>query len=495
VTTISSGTGVTELAADAATQQRLMQIIQTGGPMPTGGRARVIGAAIVEVDGFAGAREIRAISSMETDALGEGAQVFHATTPVTRTITAARSIAGSRGEFPFSHVNDAEIKIFEYIAANMPPNATGRISVLTVRSRDSGQTLEPTPACSSCTNAMFQLAGQYRGVQVGSYAPVRSTGTIDMRSGGGGASAGREQEVETTRGTTAQVGTPDLRGLNVGGPSARGVGIGAGIQLFFMGANFGLNLINDHVQERRAREALAALETSLNATGQRDPSLGLLLVFFYSQIQAPEESLMRPGAVFGHIEYEFGHTRDEAFATWIATPALRQGRSSNVSELTQEIWIPPSAPTSPAFLRTPFPKFGLARFAPNRTILQRVVWGGVTGFDDLWTTSLSNAASARFLILSVPHKLWFYNGMIRSDVEIPVEQRAPHSGPAIPSVNLDPQMPGYDVHAAALFPADDDTDELFATTRATGDNLGQLDHYTNFGKVRWARPENLDVDG
>jgi hypothetical protein len=495
VTTIAAGTGVADLSADAATQQRLMQIIQTGGPMPVGSRARVIGAAIVDIDGFAGAHEIRAISSSETDALGVGAPVFHATTPATRTITAARSIGGSRGEFPFSHVNDAEIKMFEYIAANMPPNATGRISILTVRSRDSGQSLEPIPACSSCTNALFQLAGQYRGVQVGSYAPVRSTGTVDLRSGGAGSSGGPENEVDTTRGTTAQIGTPDLRGLDVGGPSPRGVAIGAGIQLAFMGANFVLNRINDSVQEGRARGELAAIEPAINAARQRDPSAGVLLVFFYSQVQAPDDSIMRPGAVFGHIEFELGHTRDEAFATWIATPALRQGYASNVNELTQEIWIPPSAPASPALLRTPFRTSGLGRFAANRTILQDVEWGGLTGFDDEGTTSLSNAASARFLVLSVPQRLFFYNGTIRSDVDIPVEQRPPHAGPAIPTVNLDPRMPRYDVHAAALFPVDDDTDALFATAPATRDNLGQLDHYTNFGKVRWARPENLDIDG
>jgi hypothetical protein len=495
VTTISSGAGVRDLSADAATQRRLMQIIQSGGPIPSGSKARVIGAAIVEVDGFAGAREIRAISSGETDVIGLGAPVFHAPTPETRTFTAAQNIGGSgvRGEFPGSHINDAEIKIFEYLAANMPPNATGRISILTVRSRGSAQTFEPIPACSSCTNALFQLAGRYRSVQVGSYAPVHPTGTVDLGSSGGSSTA-QQQKVAASGGTTAQIGTPDLRGLEVGGPSARGTGIVAGVQIAFMGANFVLNLINDHVQERRAREALASLEAVLNERRRRNPSLGLLLIFYYSQVQAPEESLIRPGAVFGHIEHEFGRTRDEALATWRATPALRQGYSSNVSELTQEIWIPPAAPASPALLRTPFPSVGLARFAAGQTTLQDVDWGGITGFDDEGTTSLSDAASARLVILRVPAKLYFYNGGARYDVDIPVEQRTPHAGPSIPTVNLDPVIPGFDVHAAPLFPADDFTDALFATAHATYDNLGQLDHYTNFGKVRWARPENLDVD-
>ena len=92
----------------------------------------------------------------------------------------------------------------------------------------------------------------------------------------------------------------------------------------------------------------------------------------------------------------------------------------------------------------------------------------------------------------MPQRLYFFNDGIRYDVDVPVEDRAPHAGSAIPTVNLDPVVPG-DVHAAALFPADDVTDALFASAHATYDNLGQLDHYVNFDKVRWARPENIDI--
>ncbi|HVU78836.1 MAG TPA: DUF4157 domain-containing protein [Gaiellaceae bacterium] len=494
VTIASSGGAVTELSPAPATQQRLMEIIRTGGPLPSGARARVIGAAIVDVPGFTGAREIRAISSSETDALGQGAPVFHATTPTTRTITAARSIAGSQGEFPFSHVNDAEIKLFEYIAAHMPPGATGRISILTVRSRDSGQTLEPIPACSSCTNALFQVAGRFRGVEVGSYAPVRPTGSIELGSSSDAERAAEEQAVQGggTGGTTAMIGTPDMRGLEVGGPSARGTAVVAGVQLAFMGANFVLNLINDHIQEQRAREALDAIRPALEEARRNDPSQGILLVFFYSQFEASPDSLIQPGAVFGHVEHSLGHTRDEARDAWHSTPSLRTGYTSGTREIQQEIWVPPTTPVGPQYLRTPFRTAALARFAAGRTTLQDVEWGGITGFDDEGTTSLADAASARFFVLRVPRSVSFDNGGIRYDVNVPVEERAPHAGAAIPTVNLDPVMPG-DVHAAALFPADEETDALFATAHATYDNLGQLDHYTNFDKVRWARPENLDI--
>ena len=172
--------GEFRLEANEATRLRLEQIIRKGGPMPEG--TRVIGAAIVEVEGYRGPRELRAISSKATDGLGHEAPTAHAQTPTTRTLSVARSIGGAsiRREFPFSHINDAEIKLFEEITANLPANARGRISFLTMRSREGGNILEPIPACSSCTNAALQLAGNFRGVQVGSYAATRPVAVLDL---------------------------------------------------------------------------------------------------------------------------------------------------------------------------------------------------------------------------------------------------------------------------------------------------------------------------
>src|SRR6185437_5596806 len=104
---------------------------------------------------------------------------------------------------------------------------------------------------------------------------------------------------------------------------------------------------------------------------------------------------------------------------------------------------------------------------PGRAILQDVEWGGITGFDDEGTSPLRGGESARFLILRVPRVVAFYNGGVRYDVNVPVEQRAAHAGGSIPVVNLDPSLPGYDVSAACLFPADDTTDALFDSTTPT----------------------------
>jgi hypothetical protein len=500
------------LEPNEMTRQRLEQIIREGGPMPSGSRARVIGAAIVEVDGYTGPRELRAISSMATDELGQMAPVAHAQTPTSRTLSPARSISGSsiRREFPFSHVNDAEIKLFEAIAPNMPANARGRISFLTMRSRDGGRILEPIPACSSCTNATFQFAGTFRGVQVGSYAAVFPAPALDLDaaiaerarqvppasmgrpSGRTPTPARQTRSIESQ--TRAEIGTPSMAGLSVGGPSIRGEGIGAGLTLVFMGVNVVLNVLNDRAQEDRVRLALDQLEPPLRSQRQAHPEMGALLVFHYTQQQSPPESLIRPGASFQTVNYYMGRTQDEARDAWHNTPMLRAMHPSGVTEFTQTLWIPPVNPPSITDIRTPFQRVALATFAEGRAVFQNVQWGGVTGFDDEGTTPVTPGAQpARFLILRVPDTLAFLNGGMRINVTIPISQRGAQSGGSIPAVDMDPILPFTDVAAACVFPADDATDLLFSRARATQDNLGQLDLYTNFGKVRWVRPENIRV--
>ncbi len=497
------------LQPSAATQNRLMQIITQGGPMPEG--TRVIGAAIIEVEGYKGPREIRAISSAQTDDLGQGAPVAHAQSPASRELSASRSIgnASVRREFPFSHVNDAEIKMFEEIIRNMPPNARGRISFTTMRSRQGGQIIEPIPACSSCNNATFQLAGRFRNVQVASYAAVHPTGTLNMGPSNrlpnppvSGASAPRTGSPQTTatgpgrsgEGLRSEIGTPDMRGLNVGGPSARGEGIGAGITVAFMGANVVLNMINDSIQENRVKKALADMEPGLLQQRRANPGLGFLLVFHYSQVRPHPDSLIQPGAAFSHIELSTGRTLDEARINRSRTTFLRPGLGPNTREVTQETWIPPAAAPGIGSIQTPFSRFATGTFA-GAAVLQNVEWGGIDGFDDEGTTNLQVPAGVqpRFIILTPPPVIRFFNGGFQHSVTIPVARQNAAGGGQVPVVSLDPDMPGFNVSAACVFPADDATDALFMTARATKDNLGQLRVYPNFGKARWVRPANIRV--
>ncbi|MBV8316571.1 MAG: hypothetical protein JOZ53_16660, partial [Planctomycetaceae bacterium] len=250
---------------------------------------------------------------------------------------------------------------------------------------------------------------------------------------------------------------------------------------------------NDEIQARRVREALAQAEPGINRERVANPALGVLLVFFYRQMEAPSESLIRPGAVFSHLETATGRSRDEALQNWAQQPALRPGAGRNEHIDTQQVWIPPLQPAGVAALRTPFPPAAIGTFAIAK--LQDVEWGGVTGFDDEGETTLrltAGAAPAEFVILRPPAVIHWFNGQVRYDTDIPLVTRVSADGSNLTVVDLDPWMPG-NVSAATVFPANDDTESLFDQGPSTHDNLNQLRGYVNFGKVRWVRPGNIRV--
>lgn len=155
-------------------------VIREGGPMPPG--TRVIAGALIEVPGYTGPTRLRAISSRETDALGVDAPVAHAVTPPVRTPGTASSIRGAsaRGEYPFSHVNDAEVKLLYTIRQHLPPNARGRIHFLAERSREGGAELGPVPVCSSCTNVLFIFRGDFPGIHLIDYSARVTVPTPDL---------------------------------------------------------------------------------------------------------------------------------------------------------------------------------------------------------------------------------------------------------------------------------------------------------------------------
>jgi hypothetical protein len=371
------------------------------------------------------------------------------------------------------------------------------------------------PSRHNCSQQLQTFAREY-GLVHETYVPVRDDvrpGRSGGRVSGPTASRGAQRTdrppvsyrritpgtasvAETSDGTRSEIGTPDMRGLNPGGPSARGEAIVSGITIAFMGVNLVLNMINDHIQQQRVSEALSRIEGEIRVRREQHPDRGVLLVFFYSQIEAPEESLIQPGAAFGHIEYYMGSTEDEARQNWHTAPSIREGHGSHMREITQTNWIPPTVTPSVRAVRTPFPRVATGTFVAGRAVLQDVTWGGIRGFDDEGTSSLTVPAGhiPRFHVLQVPAVMHFYNGSLRQEVNIPVEQRSAHSGGNIPVVNLDPYLPGFDTAAACIFPVDDDTDSLFDATVPTHDTTGQLRIYNNFGKVRWVLPENIDVD-
>lgn len=187
-----------------AAHSRLNEIIRTGGPMPEGDKAKVIGAAIIDVEGYQGPKEMRAISGADTDGLGKGAAVYHASSPGDRTLSATRTIAGSgpRRDFPFSHINDAEMKLFEDILARLPKDAKGTIYFTTMRfRRENGQVvLEPYPACSGCIRASFEAAGSMQKVDLVSAAPVHPSPKTDLTKPQGGQAQHEDPPVTNPQG-------------------------------------------------------------------------------------------------------------------------------------------------------------------------------------------------------------------------------------------------------------------------------------------------------
>jgi len=180
--------------AGGAIGARLDQIIRTGGPIPdTKNGAKVIGAFIIDVEGYPKPKEMRTINGADTDALGAGAPVFHAPTPTPtdrvlsqtqgpRTEAGGRkaAITGPRRESINSHINDAEIKGFEFIIPKLPKGAKGTIYFTTALVPMGQKEITPYPACSGCIRASFETAGWTQGVDVVSHAPVHPTGTANM---------------------------------------------------------------------------------------------------------------------------------------------------------------------------------------------------------------------------------------------------------------------------------------------------------------------------
>lgn len=151
-----------------AVSNRLDEIVKTGGGMPE--KTRAVGAAIVDVPGYTGPKELRAVSSYAGDDVAGGpSTVVHALSPDNRTLPAAKNIGGSRGDYPGSHINDVEIKMLEEIRKGLPPGATGTIHIQSLRSKEGGSVLEPLPACASCTNAIFAFTADFPGIKIVSH--------------------------------------------------------------------------------------------------------------------------------------------------------------------------------------------------------------------------------------------------------------------------------------------------------------------------------------
>ncbi|MGD9045946.1 MAG: S8 family serine peptidase, partial [Desulfobacterales bacterium] len=367
----------------------------------------------------------------------------------------------------------------------------------TLRAVRAGQPL-PSNVSRYITNAGGYHSGISRRLRNAGVKFLDLTGVAARRTRRSDIRRARQQGVRPGRPTThpgggrrtGQVQAPSTPGG--GGRAMRGAG--AGLTVGLMGLNFGLNWLNDRRQQRRVQERLDQLEPAIQRVRQRRPDHGILLEIYYHQVQAPPDSLIRPGPVFSHIEWASGRTRDEARQNKQSQASIRPAPPRGSREQVSRIWIRPLRPSSVGSLRTPFPKAGFGIFAVNKAILQDVEWGGVTGFDDEGQTRLRLPASPtpRFILLDPPRTInWLWGRQWKSK-SIPIVRRRTATGrDTVKAVDLDPSNPFGNVAAVPIFPYDDFTDRLFSTAPATDDNLNQLRSYTNIRKMRWVRPENI----
>ena len=296
-------------------------------------------------------------------------------------------------------------------------------------------------------------------------------------------------------GTYAVEGVADNTLPEFVGPSAKGQAMVGGIQLAFEGINFVLNLINDRVQKSRVDEALSRIRATVAKARGDNPRLGVLLIFYYTQVQAPEESIMKPGAAFDYLIWGQGITADEARVDALSTPTISRG-------------VAPRAQIFPGSLASaadqdqhhdgemPLPAGGRRAVLSGQFQSSEIPVGDVRCFRRIRrirekSVELPKGVNADFAVLKPPSEVYWYNMNGRQTVSVPLKDAKTANSNTIKVVDLDPWSP-FNASAAMVFPVTDWTEEVFNTVSSTS-NYESLSTYVNFKMVRWVRAENIHL--
>jgi hypothetical protein len=182
-------------------------------------------------------------------------------------------------------------------------------------------------------------------------------------------------------------------------------------------------------------------------------------------------------------------------------------------DVTDRIWIKPRGPLEISKFKLAFgtTKAGLATFMPGKEKLVRVKFSGKAGFDEKMMSKDSLDVPAGitplFYFLWPPSEISWHDGGAMETYEVPWEYStdADETGAeigvmamkGIPVVKLDSDVNpstwfGPGATAAMIWPADDDTANLFRTSDPTHDNNGLL-HGQGIEMLRWVRPEFVHI--
>lgn len=297
-------------------------------------------------------------------------------------------------------------------------------------------------------------------------------------------------------GTYSVVGVVDNTLPETSGPSPKGQATIAGIQIAFEGINFVLNLVNNYIQKKRVDESLDRIKSDVHRTRIESPMFGILVLFYYTQYQAPDESIIKPGAAFDYLLWGKGTTRDEALEDIFSTPTISAGPSLMERKFSREVWVPPLQKSASTKAKCPFPQIAVGRFwlgNSNRAKLQLVEFSVIGGFDDVMekTIELPTGTNANFAVLKAPTQIVWFNKNGRQSVDVPLKDIKTANGNTLKAVDLDPWSP-FNAKAVPVFPITDWTEEVFKAVSPTiGCQL--LSAYVNFGMIRWIRPENIHL--
>jgi predicted nucleic acid-binding protein len=316
--------------------------------------------------------------------------------------------------------------------------------------------------------------------------PLPPKGGSGGGNGGSGGGAG---------GTYSLVGVADNTLPEVGGLSPKGEAIGAGIQIALEGLNFVLNLINNYVQKNKVNAALDPIKPQIAKARSDNPRMGVILLFYYAQVEAPDESPIKPGADFQYLLWGVGATPDEATQDALRPGSISRATGPFEKRFSQQVWIPPLQKSSITAAKCPFPPVAIGRFVlgkGNRASFQDVAFDVLGGFDDIveTTVDLPPNSNADFAILNPPAEVYWYNIAGRQTVKVPLKDAKTANNNTIKVVDLDPWLP-FDTTAAMVFPIDDWSEKVFNVVGQT-QNCAIL-AYVNFGMIRWIRPENIQL--
>ena len=271
----------------------------------------------------------------------------------------------------------------------------------------------------------------------------------------------------------------------IGAPDAYGTAKGDALQ---SGLDMGIAAYRKWYEKRQReleQEQRRQLQPEIDRMRDEHPELGVLIIV-RKQTAGDTEGKLPPR--FVTLRVAFGRSALEAERR-LGTIATRGGPIQMQDFEAGREWTPPLKPVDAPVPAPPFPPIALATFKSSSPKLTQVSLTLVMpfGFDDVARTPLDvpPGFQPRFYVLSLPSTMKVFGGGEYHEGPLAQEKHGD-----LPVAQLDSYLTGHDV-AAALYPADSATADLFATAPPTT-NWARL-HASNFSLVRWADPEELTL--